>query len=866
MVRRVGWVALIGFLSVAAAVEAADPSLDLRTFTLENGLQVLLLPQPAAQMVASVVVVHSGLRDEPADLNGVSHFLEHLLFNGTERRTQKQLYDDVDAIGGYNNAHTALDRTTFMMLAPSSAIERALDIQSDMLFHSILPREKLEKERGIVLREIDKDRDSPDSGTERVFRSLLLSGTPYARPILGPRRLIETIRREKVLEFYRQHYAPNNMTLLLIGGFEVDSALALVSHYFGNEVPRQVPPPLESRLRPLRRDVLLRTSTAGSQRSLRFGTVGPAVTLPVAVVREVGVQLLNSSASSWSLLAALRSEFGQAVQSATVSFGFHPDLSYLTATVKYGGDVAAEALFRFCCSWLRNLGSVGVDGHELEAAKLQLEAQDVLNLERPHFWGMLKAPYLVSFGPAGLTDYGDALRQLSAVSLQSEWADWLARAHFLGLAAEPQAEIAGGQGTGSLPAPRLWTLPSGLTLIAIQDPSSRVFAATLLARARLAREPEGKEGMADLLHRLMARSTRTHPDGGMAAELERAGLEVQVTDMPWIPYDDYYTQPDFSFIRVEGLARYGQRALELLAEMITQPNLTESELEVVRREALGALAARNVSARGRSSRLFWRELFRKHPFARPVFGTRESLASVTVDDLRAFAKEYLSPDNLVLAVVGPSDPEEIRVEVQRLLSNYSAQAAEGSRWDGPPEPLRGLKKVEERRGSGRAYLRLGNLLTSVADEDVPALLVAAQVLSGRLAFDLREQRGWAYSIGFGVELFGSWGLYQAWMNLAAENLEEATDAMRQHIRRLQQAGCGPEELERAVNQVRSRYAMRLLRSVNRAFYAAQDWHRTGDPEWTNHWLEELSGVDGAAVKRVASRYLSADDLLIVWVD
>ncbi|MEP9411087.1 MAG: insulinase family protein, partial [Candidatus Brocadia sp.] len=131
-------------------------------FYLDNGMEVILVENHASPMIAAVTVVKAGSRNEDEASNGSAHFLEHLLFNGTKTRSQKQLYDEMDFYGGYNNAHTGPDYTNYMILMPKEYIAQGMDIQADMLFNSTLPEEKFEKERGIVIEEIGKSADRPE--------------------------------------------------------------------------------------------------------------------------------------------------------------------------------------------------------------------------------------------------------------------------------------------------------------------------------------------------------------------------------------------------------------------------------------------------------------------------------------------------------------------------------------------------------------------------------------------------------------------------------------------------------------------------------------------------------------------------------
>ena len=188
-------------------------------FYLDNGMEVILVENHANPMIAAFTIVKTGSCNEDAATNGAAHFLEHLLFNGTKTRTQKQLYDEMDFYGGYNNAHTGPDYTNYMVLMPREFIAQGMDIQADMLFNSTLPEEKFEKERGIVIEEIGRSADRPTYQVQNHFLRMFFAGTPYERPVLGTVSTISHLQREQVLEYYRTWYVPNNMTLMVIGDF-----------------------------------------------------------------------------------------------------------------------------------------------------------------------------------------------------------------------------------------------------------------------------------------------------------------------------------------------------------------------------------------------------------------------------------------------------------------------------------------------------------------------------------------------------------------------------------------------------------------------------------------------------------------------
>ena len=229
-------------LSALCLTTQAAPAGEMSETELPNGMRVVLRPVHTNPVVCAAVLVRAGVAWEPEGLSGSSHFLEHLLFNGTTTRTQEELYADVDRIGAYNNATTRADHTLYLLLAPKEHLEAALEIQADMLLHSTLPPEKFEKEKGIVLEEMGRSANDPGNLADEFFDSQLYVGTPYARPVLGTVESISGLQRDDVLAYYNDRYIPRRMVLFLSGDFDSEEALKLVGKYFGTEVEGEAEP------------------------------------------------------------------------------------------------------------------------------------------------------------------------------------------------------------------------------------------------------------------------------------------------------------------------------------------------------------------------------------------------------------------------------------------------------------------------------------------------------------------------------------------------------------------------------------------------------------------------------------------------
>lgn len=201
---------------------------------LPNGLRLLIIPMPSVQSVTTLVMVGAGSRYETKKNNGISHFLEHMAFKGTEKRpTAVDISSLIDGIGGEFNAFTSKETTGYYVKSAASHVELTLDVLSDMLQHSKLDPAEIEKEKGVIIEEINLYEDTPARKIGDVYEQLLYGDTPMGWDIAGTPDIIRTITHEDFLSYMGSLYSPDNMTVVVAGGIEVSKIQELVNRYFG---------------------------------------------------------------------------------------------------------------------------------------------------------------------------------------------------------------------------------------------------------------------------------------------------------------------------------------------------------------------------------------------------------------------------------------------------------------------------------------------------------------------------------------------------------------------------------------------------------------------------------------------------------
>ncbi|MGI4789387.1 MAG: M16 family metallopeptidase [Janthinobacterium lividum] len=210
-------------------------------YTLANGLQVLIAPSDAADLVTMDVWVGAGTRRETAENNGVAHFMEHLIFKGTPTRKPGEIDAAIENLGGTLNAATSYDWAHFYGTVDSADTPAALAILSDALMNSQMRQADIDAEKPVILSEMARDTSSATERVSRVYNALTFPDHPYGRPLLGTAHHVSDMSRQTILEFYHTYYAPANATLILAGKITPEAGLALAQKDFGAWPVRAVP-------------------------------------------------------------------------------------------------------------------------------------------------------------------------------------------------------------------------------------------------------------------------------------------------------------------------------------------------------------------------------------------------------------------------------------------------------------------------------------------------------------------------------------------------------------------------------------------------------------------------------------------------
>ncbi len=247
-----------------------------KTTYLSNGIGIVTLEKPDAQSVQIAIHVRVGSRNEPFELNGASHFIEHMLFKGTRKRSAKKISQTIESVGGAINAFTDRDNTCYYTKVPYNKSNVAFNVLSDLFYNSTFDEKEFDRERQVIIEEIRMYDDQPDSVALDALLAQLWSGHPLGRPILGPIDIVQNIQRDDIVRYKEEQYAPERTLFSFIGKINHETCVkwvkSVASHLENSAIIRE--PETYSRAIPLDPFTLIRRDIQQTHIALGWRTPG----------------------------------------------------------------------------------------------------------------------------------------------------------------------------------------------------------------------------------------------------------------------------------------------------------------------------------------------------------------------------------------------------------------------------------------------------------------------------------------------------------------------------------------------------------------------------------------------------------------
>jgi len=841
---------------------------------LPNGLTLLIQADHSAPVVSVVTHVKAGFFDEPDHWSGISHVLEHMFFKGTARRGVGAIARETKVAGGYLNAGTGYDHTTYFTVLPSTGLAAALDIQSDALRNSVIDPGELARELQVIIQEAKRKLDTPAAVAHETLHELMFDRHRIRRWRIGREEQLARLTRDDLWSYYTSRYVPERTIVAITGALEVDHALESARAAYADWPARPGAVDLSPE-EPLRREIRARTlrgDVTHAELVLGWRTVPPLHEDAPAL--DLAAAVLSAGRGSW-LYRALREE---GIVTSVSAHNYAPtELGVFSISADLAPDKLPLALERIAESGCR-LALLGPGSDELERARTLLRARwarrmesmegkgaaltgaealdEVWYLDReyaalgamnPEEVRAAAARYLQPDNVSAVAYFpGEEGAELTAPLLERAFAVTALRRPTTRLVARPKVPQRAVL-TGRTEAEVLHTRLPGADLLVRRKPGVPLVTVGVYV-PRVDFDPPELAGLGALAVRSAVRGAGDLDAAGLAFAFERLGGTLSAT-----------AAADWLGFGTTVLAEHLGEAAALLDLVFTSPTMQDTEVSTER--GLMVIEAEQVADDmfRYPFLLAFGEAFGDAGYGLPVGGLPETLPNISVADVRAWHGHALLGARPVVVAVGDVDPQETTATLAGVFADHSPLPDRivtvplpwASR---PADPaIRIIQREKAQSALAMAFPGPGR-----RDPDRLAAEVWAAVasgLGGRMFEALRDRRSLAYTVMASSWQRGRAGALLTYIATSPEREDEARMAMLEELGKFTREPVGAGELEQAVNYLSGQAEVGRQSGAALAGEILEAWLSGNGLSDLDNPGAAFRSVSADDVLRVASRYL-----------
>ena len=798
------------------------------SFRLANGLTVIVHEDHKAPVVAVSTWYNVGSKDEPKGKTGFAHLFEHLMFNGSEN-LPGDFFTYLQQIGATDyNGTTWFDRTNYFQTVPTSALERALFMESDRMGYLLgaVSQEKLDNQIGVVQNEKRQGDNQPGGLVEyEVLGNLFPDGHPYQHSTIGSMADLDAASLADVKQWFIDKYGPNNAVLVLAGDITEAQARPLVEKYFGaiNAGPVNNPAAADVPTLPAPKSIVMKDRVAATQIQRHWAVPGLLSDQLAAI--DVGASVLGGLASSRLDNILVRDEKVAVAVTASYQPFHRVGMFEVTATVKPGVDPALvdKRLDEIIAEFIAK----GPTEDEVRRATTREVAGRIRGLEQVGGFGGKAVALAEGQVYAADSDfYKTTLEKYATITpaaVQSAMQQWLSRPVFavrLEPGDRPPYEEAKGSArkgksedirtpptkreVPSLgdPAPLDFPdvqhvrLSNGIPVAYAQRTTVPVTQIGLAFDAGFAADQPGARGLQNLTLSLLDEGADGMTSQQLAEEEERLGAQIAASG-----------SADRSNVTLSALSANLAPSLDLLADIVQRPTFDAGELERVRTQVLTAISQAQKDPQSIASRTLPGLLYGEtHPYGSTELGDPNAVAAFSRAHLESFRQHWLRPDNVEIFVVSNLPLAAVQTQLERSFGSWappSAPKGQKNFGDRPARPSAEKIVLIDRPGSPQSYIMAGQVTPIDPRGELAAISGANDILGGtflsRINMNLRETKGWSYGVRGSVQLNANVVPYVVAAPVQADRTADSIRELRSDIRGfLTSKGVTDEELERTI--------------------------------------------------------------------
>ncbi|MDI6703512.1 MAG: pitrilysin family protein [bacterium] len=828
---------------------------EAKRYVLPNGMVVILREIHTAPVVALQVWVRAGSASEGEYLGtGISHYVEHMLFKGTSKRGVGEIAKEIRGAGGELDGYTSFDYTVYWVTLGSRYFDLGLDVLADAVMHPSFDPEELEKEREVILKEINMLIDSPEHYLSNIFWQEVFQIHPYRHPIIGYRDLFKKITREDILRYYHRMYIPNNIIFVATGDLDENEAIIKIKEAFCNFKRKPSTPvyvPKEPRQLGERRREVEREDIKISYLMLGFHI--PSISSEDLYPLDVLAIILGQGKSS-RLFKVVKEEKKLVLSIEAWSYTPRdPGIFGIKATLK--PENLREAEKAILCE-IERLKFGYVTQSELEKARQKVISDHIFSQETIEGQARDLALNEITTGNINFSEnYIERIKKVTREDIKRVANRYLYRDNLTIATLVPKMERIR-ETIPKTPESRIhkpeitkFILDNGMTLLVRENHTTPSVAINAVFKGGVLFERKENNGICNFMQRMLLKGTKNRSWEEIVDEVERVGGKIT----------GYCGNNSFG-ISIDILKEDLLLGLSVLQDVIMNPAFPPEEIEKEREVILEEIKAQEDEIFPATLKLFKETLWKRHPYRFQSIGNKESIAKMERKALIDFHRSFCIPNNMVLAIFGDVDTQKVIQIVKQKFKDFKRGNLPKITVSVEPKQ-REKREIMKKRKKEQAVALLGFRGTTVKDPDRYVFEVITSILSGqsgRLFQEIRDRLGLVYYVGTFSILGLHPGAYIFYVGTTPEHLEIVKARLLEEIEKLKKEEVAKEELIRAKRNLIGKKEIELQTNASFAFECALDELYGLGCDWVMKYSERIDRVTKEDIKRVANRYFDTD--------
>lgn len=911
-IKSIFWVTFLLFtISLALFASAQNGNYEegkVYRHKLENGLTILTVEKHDVPFIFHQLTYNVGSVNEPAGLTGISHVVEHMMFKGTKKYGKGVVSKIVSQNSGVFNAFTTWDMTSYYMYLPKNKIELAFDIESDRMQNSIFDSAEFKPEIEVILQERRMRMESNPSGIfhENLYATAFLTH-PYRNPVIGWEGDLRRIKREDAYKYYKQFYTPNNAILVLVGDFETEEILKLAKKYYGKIPPGPELPKFEF-YEPQQKAKRTFTVIHGdvTQPTITMVFHAPGYTHPDAPALYLASKILCERSRGSRLYKRLVEEEKLALG---VGGGFpvskYPKLFSISVTVN--PDSSIDRVEKIVWEEINKMKSEPVTDYELKRAKnrykfteateyvknsdiamrlslwesyygwdyyktfynsvLNVTAEDIMRVMNKYFnENAVTVGYLLPKEKKKVEETEEEILPIEEMKFNDDYPEfekffYTAKIKDANLSYTPQDTFDIIRPKPIAPLVKKSKLKNGIEVYTIQNKLvPTIVIAGIIETGFIREEIEGKAGISAILADVLNRGP---------------------ANMNYVQYIDTLTFYPIS-ISVRGgyrgfsfqgysLVDNADRMCEILYNVITNPRMDTSDINLIKSKHLAVAKRRFVGTKVKAFYYMFDRIFKDHEYSKNKV-TEETVSKISPDDVINHYKKYFRPERTTLIVVGNMSHSDMVKLVRKYFEKWKNTT--------PPPPIMHVStaspldekeiKVFTDNEYTECTINIGfspfNNIPQKDEEvaDILNYILAQSALTSRIGVELRDKQGLIY--GIRSELWNTRdgiGYWKINTKTAPGNVEKVINGIFKEIKKLLDEGITDEELVNAKRRMLGLLPLYAETPEDIASIVAQSIINKQKFEDFDRKYDRIMKITKDDVMKVAKKYLTLDRFIVV---